>query len=95
MGFPPASSKRTALGWATPRYEKDLSEGGLACPPGILCNPPVLADCRGPLESVVPCPTTQVSCRGGVEEESTPVSSSCCSAPRLMSSLKRATPHQA
>lgn len=60
----PTSSKRTALGQTRPRQEKDLS-GGLARPPGILCNPPVSADRRGPLESVVPCPTTQVTCRGG------------------------------
>lgn len=65
MAFPPASTERPALGWTTPRYEKDLSEGGLARPPGILCNPPFSADCCNPLKSMVPSPTTQVSCRGG------------------------------
>lgn len=62
MGFPSLSPKRTALEWTS--YEEDLSEG-LARPPGILCKLPVSADCHGPLESMVPCPATQLSCRGG------------------------------
>lgn len=61
----PSSSKRTALGWTRPRYEKDLL-GGRAPPPGAPRNPLVWA------ESAVPCPTSQVSVSGGGQRRKAP-----------------------
>lgn len=81
----PHSSKRIALGWTRPRHKKHLS-GGL----DILWESSAIHWFW--LTAVAPQERGALSCHAGklqgrwVVEESTPVSSSCCSAPHLIQS---------